>query len=75
LLSKYKNACVDTSFQPPEAIRVLISAFGGDRVLFASDWAYGLRKPAILAVKEACGGDAGLLRAVLYDNAAELLNL
>jgi predicted TIM-barrel fold metal-dependent hydrolase len=75
LLPKYKNVYVDTSFQPPEAIRVLISAFGSDRVLFASDWPYGLRKPAILAVKEACGDDISLQKAVLYDNAKELLKL
>jgi len=73
LLHGYKNAYVDTSFQPPDAIRALISAFGSDKVLFGSDWPYGLRAPAILAVKEACKGDDGLLRAVLYDNAAELL--
>jgi predicted TIM-barrel fold metal-dependent hydrolase len=73
LLPKYKNTYVDTSFQPPEAIRALISAFGGSRVMYASDWPYGLRQPAILAVKEACGNDTGLLNAVFYDNAAELL--
>lgn len=75
LLPKYKNVYVDTSFQSPEAIRVLISAFGGDRVLFASDWSYGLRKPAIMAVKEACGKDAELRKALMYNNAAELLGL
>jgi len=73
-LSKYKNAYVDTSFQPPEAIRALISAFGGNRVMFGSDWPYGLRVPAIKAVKEACGADAALQRAVFFENAAELLN-
>ena len=75
LLCKYKNASVDTSFQPPEAIQVLIKSFGGGRVLFASDWPYGLRKPAVSAVKEACGSDKGLLKAVLYDNAAEMLGI
>lgn len=75
LLPKYRNACVDTSFQPPEAIRALISAFGADRVLFASDWPYGLRRPALAAVKEACKNDNSLLKAVLYDNAAKLLKL
>lgn len=75
LLPKYKNIYVDTSFQPPEAIRVLIAAFGGDRVLFASDWSYGLRTPAIMAVIEACKTDAHLLNAVLYNNAAELLGI
>lgn len=75
IISKYKNAYVDTSFQSPESIQALISVFGGERVLFASDWPYGLRKPAILAVKEACKGDTGLLKAVLYDNAAEMLKI
>ncbi|MCL2099641.1 MAG: amidohydrolase [Oscillospiraceae bacterium] len=75
LLSKYKNAYADTSFQHPEAIAALIAAFGGSRVLFASDWPYGLRRPAVLAVMEACGADLGLRRAVFYDNAAELLGL
>lgn len=73
LLHKYKNVWVDTSFQPPEAIQTLINVFGGDKVLFASDWPYGLRRPAILAVREACKKDSSLLEAVLYDNAAELL--
>ena len=75
LLSKYKNVFADTSFQPPEAIKALISSFGGDRVLFASDWPYGLRKPALMAVKEACGDDDLLLKAILYDNAFGILNL
>ena len=75
LLPKHKNAFVDTSFQPPEIIRLLISAFGSDRVLFASDWPYGLRKPAVSAVKEACGGDKSLEKNILYDNAAKLLNV
>ncbi|MCL2665334.1 MAG: amidohydrolase family protein [Defluviitaleaceae bacterium] len=73
-LSKYKNAYVDTSFQPPSAIRALIEAFGAGRVLFASDWPYGLRPPAIAAVREACAGDELLERAVLYENAKNLLN-
>jgi predicted TIM-barrel fold metal-dependent hydrolase len=73
-LPTYKNAYVDTSFQPPEAIRALILAFGGGRVLLGSDWPYGLRLPAVRAAEEACRGDAALLRAVLWENAAGLLN-
>ena len=73
LLHGYKNAYVDTSFQPPEAITALISAFGSDKVLFGSDWPYGLRTPAILAVKEACKNDNSLLSALLYDNAVKIL--
>jgi len=75
LLPKYKNAYVDTSFQPPEAIRALVSAFGGGRVMYASDWPYGLRPPAIRAAEEACLGDTSLRRAIFYDNAAGLLNI
>ena len=75
LLPKYKNTYVDTSFQPPEAIKALISSFGSERVLFASDWPYGMRKPAILAAKEACGNDISLQKAILHDNAARLLRL
>ena len=75
LLAPYKNAYVDTSFQPPEIIRELVAAYGADRVLFGSDWPYGLRAPAIRAVSEACGGDKGLCKALFYDNAAALLGL
>jgi len=75
LSGKYKNVYADTSFQSPEAIKALISSFGGERVLFASDWPYGLRKPAVLAVKEACGNDDSLLKMILYNNAANLLCL
>jgi hypothetical protein len=74
-LPKYRNVYVDTSFQPPETIRLLIKAFGGQRVLFASDWPYGIRKPAITAMEQACKGDSLLQRAVFYENAMELFNL
>ena len=74
-LAKYQNVYVDTSFQPPEIIRSLVSVFGGDRVLFASDWPYGLRLPAIRAAEEACGGDAGLKKVLFYENAAALLGI
>lgn len=75
LIPKYKNAFVDTSFQHPQAIKDLIAAFGGERVLFASDWHYGLRKPAVAAVLEACGNDSELEKRVFYDNAADLLKI
>ena len=75
VMPNHKNVYIDTSFQHPESIRELIAALGGNRVLFASDWHYGLRKPAIATVTEACGNDAGLMQAVFYDNAAHLLNI
>lgn len=75
IMPKYKNAYVDTSFQYPQAVRDLIAAFGAERVMFASDWHYGLRKPAIAAVMKACGNDSGLQKNVFYDNAAYLLKI
>ena len=75
VMPKYKNAYVDTSFQSPQSIRNLISAFGGERVMFASDWHYGLRKPAVATVFEACRKDAALQKLVFYENAANLLKL
>lgn len=75
VMPKYKNAYVDTSFQYPNSLKNLIKAFGGERVLFASDWHYGLRKPAIATVIEACENDSALQKMVLYDNAANLLKI
>ena len=75
LLPGHKNAYVDTSFQHPQSIRELISAFGPDRVLFASDWHYGKRLPMIKTALAACKGDCGLQRAVFHDNAANLLDV
>ena len=75
IMPKYKNIYVDTSFQYPESIRDLLAAFGGDRVMFASDWHYGARKPMIATVFEACKQDAALIKLVFYDNAARLLGI
>ena len=75
IMPKHKNAYIDTSFQHPASIKALISAFGGDRVLFASDWHYGKRKPMIKTALSACGGDLALQRAVFYENAAKLFEI
>ena len=79
-LPKYKNAYIDVSFQYPQAIKDLIEAFGGERVMFASDWHYGLRQPAILAVLKALeffknDEKAALKKLVFYENAAGLLRI
>lgn len=67
------NVWVDTSFQSVARVRELVACFGPERVLFASDWPYGYRPPALAIVREACRGDAALARRLLHDNAAELL--
>ena len=74
-MPRYKNVYADTSFQYPQSIKKLIDALGGDRVMFASDWHYGLRKPAITTAYEACKNDKELLKLVFYDNAANLLGI
>ncbi len=75
LLGSCKNVMVDTSFQSPEHIRHLLSVFGPERVLYASDWPYGNRAPAIRIVRKACKGDKGLENRIFYENAASLLGL
>ncbi|MFP4445022.1 MAG: amidohydrolase family protein [Desulfosudaceae bacterium] len=75
LLGEYQNVWVDTSLQSPGSIRKLIEVFGEDKVLFASDWPFGCRKPAIKAVKAACKGNERLERKVFYENACRLFKI
>jgi hypothetical protein len=75
LLAPFRNVFVDTSFQSPERVRELVAAFGAERVLYASDWPYGNRPPALAIVREACRGDRGLERRIVFENAAELLGI
>jgi uncharacterized protein len=75
LLSRFKNVMVDTSVQSPAHVRELIRAFGPERVMYASDWPYGNRIPAIKIIKKACKGDSGLKKRIFYENAAELLGI
>ena len=75
LLAGFPNVAVDTSFQSAATVRELIGAFGPERVLFASDWPYGNRSPALAIAKSACAGDVGLERRILFENAAERLKL
>jgi len=75
LLGGFKNVMVDTSFQSPGHVRELINVFGPERVMYASDWPFGNRKPTIKIVKKACRGDASLEKRIFYDNAASLLGI
>jgi len=74
-LAGLPNVWVDTSFQSVATVRDLIATFGQDRVLFASDWPYGERPPAMEIAKAACRGDRGLERRIFFENAAELLGV
>jgi len=75
LLSGLPNVWVDTSFQSVVRVRELLETFGPERVLFASDWPYGNRPPALTIAREACRGDRAVARRVLFENAAELLGI
>jgi hypothetical protein len=74
-LAGHRNVAVDTSFQSVAMVRELIATFGPERVLFASDWPFGERPPALAIARAACAGDPGLERRVLFENAAERLKL
>jgi hypothetical protein len=75
LLGGLPNVSVDTSIQSVATVRELIATFGPERVLFASDWPYGNRPPAVAIAKAACRGDRDLERRIFYENAAELLGV
>jgi predicted TIM-barrel fold metal-dependent hydrolase len=74
-LGGLSNVWVDTSFQSVARVRALIDVFGPERVLFASDWPYGNRPPALEIARRACAGDRGLERRILFENAAQLLRI
>jgi len=75
LLGGLPNVWVDTSFQSVATVRELIATFGPNKVLFASDWPYGERPPAMAIAKAACRGDRGIERRIFFENAAELLGV
>ena len=75
LLAGYKNVMVDTSFQSSGHVKALINVFGPDRVMYASDWPFGNRLPAVKIVKKACQRNKALETRVLYKNAASLVGV
>lgn len=75
LLSSYSNVWVDTSTQTTADTARLIEAFGKEKVMYASDWPFTSMEISIKCARKACNGDQGLIRRVLYDNAAQLLEL
>ncbi len=75
LLGEFNNVWVDISFQAPEKIVELVSVFGPERVLYASDWPWGNHAPTIKMVEEACRGDNALKRLIFFENATQLLKL
>lgn len=74
-LSRYENVTVDTSFQSKEKILWLLKSFWSDRLMFASDWPYWDRIPALNVMLETLNGDEDLIRKIMRDNSLESMNL
>ena len=75
MLGGLKNVWVDTTFRSPKGIKEYIEAYGAERVLFGSDWPWGIRRPAVKCVRKSCRGDKALEKRIFFENAAELMNL
>ncbi len=69
------NVYVDTSFQSVEQIKNLINVFGTEKVMFASDWPYGDRLPALKTVIEATNNKWSVLEKVCRTNTERLMKL
>ena len=74
-LKDCQNVWVDTSFQPPSAIKKLVKIFGAEKVMYASDRPWGFGRPHQETVKRACKGDRSLEKMIFFDNAADLLKI
>jgi hypothetical protein len=74
-LKRVKNLYVDTSFTQCKRLRLFIESTDPERILFASDWPYGFIETSLACLKEAFGRDEGLMRRILYENAAEILKM
>jgi hypothetical protein len=70
-----RNVWVDTSVQSPLRVRQLVKTFGAEKVMYASDWPFGKRPPAIKIVRAACRDDRKLENRIFFENARDLLGL
>lgn len=75
LMGSFKNVWVDISFQNLDYVRLLINTFGPERVMYGSDWPWGNMFVSIKIIEEIAKNDKGLMRCLLHDNAAELLQV
>jgi hypothetical protein len=73
--ARLTNLYVDTSLQPVSHVREALHRMGKERVLFASDWPFSLQKAPLGVIEAATAGDTGLRRALLSDNARNLLKI
>lgn len=71
------NVWMELSGIPPKRILEYFPELDrvGDRVLWGSDWPSSPPPSRLIAEMAALGLDPGLLRAVMWDNAAELFEI
>ena len=74
-LSKYPNVMVDTSFQSKQKILELLNSFWEERLMFASDWPYWDRIPAVNVMHEAVWNNQNLFEKIMKINALKVMNL
>lgn len=75
LLSKYDNVSVDTSFQWVQKIRELMNSFWEERLMFASDWPYWDRVPAVNVMLDALNRNNKLVEKIMKTNWLNLMNI
>ena len=68
-LSKFDNVVVDTSFQWKEKINLLLNKFWENRLMYASDWPYWDRVPAINVMLDSLNWNRELITKIMRDNA------
>lgn len=71
----WRNVYTDTSFKNAAVMRELVKLFGGDKILFASDYPFDGITGSLEECTEAFSDDPDLLDKVLYRNAAGLLGM
>lgn len=69
------NLYVDTSFRSHEDIELMIKLFGGERVMFGTDYPFGSYKRQVEQVMIATEGNQELRDLVFYKNANKLLHV
>lgn len=71
----WENVYTDTSFKNAAVMRELVTLFGEDKILFASDYPFDGITGSLEECLEAFSNDEGVLDKVLYRNAAGLLKM
>jgi uncharacterized protein len=75
LVEKHDHVTCDLSWQPLGIVRQAIDRLGDERLLYGSDWPYGLQTTPLKIIERAVAGNPERRDRILYKNAQRLLNL